>query len=96
MNGVCRSIRIIMTLQLTLIISEVDLIIKFLNPASRFLVTIQKVWKKQKQPRVIIVFSAKASESTYTVFKMPRILLKIPSILNSEEPSISKFQIRNN
>ena len=34
MNGVCRSIRIIMTLQLTLIRSEVDLIIKFLNPVS--------------------------------------------------------------
>ena len=37
MNGVCRSIRIIMTLQLTLIRSEVDLIIKFLNPAFSFL-----------------------------------------------------------
>ena len=41
MDGVCRILRIIITLQLIVIISELDLIINFLNAAFRLLVTIK-------------------------------------------------------
>ena len=41
MDGVCRILRIIITLQLIVIISELDLIINFLNVAFRLLVTVK-------------------------------------------------------
>ena len=41
MDGVCRILRIIITLQLIVIISELDLIINLLNAAFRLLVTVK-------------------------------------------------------
>ena len=41
MDGVCRILRIIITLQLIVIISELDLIINFLNDAFSLLVTVK-------------------------------------------------------
>ena len=41
MDGVCRMLRIIIILQLTVIISELDLIINFLNAAFGLLVTVK-------------------------------------------------------
>ena len=41
MDGVCRILRIIITLQLIVIISELDLIINILNAAFRLLVTVK-------------------------------------------------------
>ena len=65
--------------------------LKLFDPAFRLLVTVQNIWRKQKQPLDIIIFLVPALESKYRVFKILGISLEIPTSSNSrcEKPSIS-------
>ena len=55
MDGICRIITIIITLQLIITVSESELVF-FANPPPRLFFTVQTFAKKQNQSRDIIIF----------------------------------------